>query len=80
MNIACSESEKVPSSSIELTNNTSCHDTLDKKTTPHRKHGESTYILHSIYVHGSHAPWPARKMYARGPSVILTLAPNELII
>ena len=61
-------SEKVP---IELTNNTSCHNILDKKTTPCGKCGESTYI-HSIYMVAttrrinlytwySHAPWPARK-------------------
>ena len=32
-------SEKVPSSSIDLTNNI-IYDILDKKTMPHEKHGE----------------------------------------
>ena len=31
----------------------------------------------STYIHGSHAPW---KMYAHGPSLILMLALNKLII
>jgi len=53
-------SEKVPSSSIELTNNI-VHDILDEKTTSH-----------------GNAPWPAQKMHACDPSLILVL--NELMI
>ena len=63
-------------SSIELMNNTSCHDILDGR----QRHVENVGSLHSSYIHGSHAPWSARKMYPSGPSVILTLALNELII
>jgi len=55
-------SEKVLSSSIELTNNI-VHDILDKKTTP-----------------CGNTPWPAWKMHAHDPSLILMLVSNELII